>query len=133
MTAPSSTRTSWPRRSRSGSEGIFSGKVKRFNRTLQLEAPQAASLDGYLDEDGKVEKINTFAGLYPIYAIAGKLKLKTVQDSIGAVLTTFETFPDPLPDGAADQARADRPDRSHPPIHQPAGDAPGPGAGPAPV
>ncbi len=105
-----------------GSEGIFSGKVKRFNRTLQLDAPQAASLDGYLDEDGKVEKIQSFAGIYPIYAIAGKLKLKFVQDSIATVLRAVDRIPDPLPPEL--RARHDLVDLTEAltSIHQPAGD-----------
>ncbi len=105
-----------------GSEGIFSGKVKRFNRTLQLDAPQAASLDGYLDEDGKVEKIQSFAGIYPIYGVAGKLKLKSVQDAVAAVLTTLGTVPDPVPPQLLARHSLVDLTAALTSIHQPAGD-----------
>jgi ATP-dependent DNA helicase RecG len=105
-----------------GSEGIFSGKVKRFNRTLQLDAPQAASLDGYLDEDGKVERIQSFAGIYPIYGVAGKLKLKTVQDAVAAVLATLGTVPDPVPPELLARHGLVELTEALTSIHQPAGD-----------
>ena len=105
-----------------GTEGIFSGRIKRFNRTLQLEAPQAASLDGYLDEDGKVERIQSFAGVYPIYAIAGKLKLKSVQDAVAAVLATLGTLPDPVPPDLLTRHGLVGLTEALASIHQPAGD-----------
>jgi ATP-dependent DNA helicase RecG len=105
-----------------GSEGVFSGRVKRFNRTLQLDGPQASSLDGYLDEDGKVEKIQSFAGIYPIYGIAGKLKLKSVQDAVAAVLRTLGTVPDPVPPELLARHRLVDLTEALTSIHQPAGD-----------
>ncbi len=105
-----------------GREGIFSGRVKRFNRTVQLEAPRAESLDGYADDDGKIDRIQSFAGIYPIYPLGGKLRLKSVQDAVAATLEALPQLPDPLPDtvlakrGLIDLTRAIRA------IHQPVDD-----------
>jgi ATP-dependent DNA helicase RecG len=66
-----------------GGEGLFSGKVGRFNNKLQLVNPEVL-------EEGA-------AGLVPIYPAADKLTTDKIRKAVGVVLDVVDVGPDPLP------------------------------------
>ncbi len=82
-----------------GKSGLFSGKIQRFGRTLQLKAPVGEPFEDSTDDSGKrIEKIEQFgSGILPIYALADGVKQAMLQQSMKTVLQHVEEIDDPLP------------------------------------
>ena len=85
-----------------GARGIFAGKVRVFNQTLQLAHPDFV----ILGDDGSVvggaarnedmAKV-TGSALVPIYPQTGKLRTWTISSCVGLALDAVAGRPDPLP------------------------------------
>jgi ATP-dependent DNA helicase RecG len=85
-----------------GARGIFAGKVREFNRSLQLAHPDFV----IIDESGSViagakrnEDLAKVTGtkLVGLYPQAGKLRTWTIAATIGVVLEFLRDLEDPLP------------------------------------
>ncbi len=86
-----------------GARGLFAGKVRVFNSTLQLAHPDFV----ILGDDGSVvggaarnedmAKI-TGSALVPIYPQTGKLRTWTIGSCVGLALDAVARRPDPLPE-----------------------------------
>ncbi|MGI3779270.1 MAG: ATP-dependent DNA helicase RecG [Janthinobacterium lividum] len=114
----------WQNDLRPGARGIFAGKVRIFNQTLQLAHPDFV----ILGDDGSVvggaarnedmAKI-TGSALVPIYPQTGKLRTWTIGSCIGLALDAVASRADPLPEvlraeaGVVEQGEAFRA------VHQP--------------
>ena len=83
-----------------GSEGVFSGTVKRFRTTLQLQSAQAEKLDESTDDRGKkIASVEAFAGgIVPIYPLADTITTAVLQKSVKIVLDNVGDLVDPLPE-----------------------------------
>jgi ATP-dependent DNA helicase RecG len=92
----------WQNDLQPGARGLFAGKVRVFNNTLQLAHPDFV----ILGDDGSViggsarnedmAKI-TGSALVPIYPQTGKLRTWTIGACIGLALDAVADRPDPLP------------------------------------
>ena len=79
---------------RPGRRAMFSGKVERFARRVQLANPEWELLD---DEEGN--PVGDWAGaLVPIYPATAKVSTRALQTSVRTVLPVVEVGDDPLPD-----------------------------------
>ncbi len=92
----------WQQVLKPGARGIFAGKVREFNRSLQLAHPDFV----IIDESGNViagAKRNvdlakiTGTRLVGLYPQAGKLRTWTIAATVGVVLDFLEGLEDPLP------------------------------------
>ena len=92
----------WEKDLQVGARGIFAGKVRMFNNTLQLAHPDFV----ILGDDGSAvggaarnEDMASIAGtaLVPIYPQTGKLRTWTVGSCVGLALGAVEGLEDPLP------------------------------------
>jgi ATP-dependent DNA helicase RecG len=93
----------WQNDLQPGARGIFAGKVRMFNSTLQLAHPDFV----ILGDDGSVvggaarnedmAKI-TGSALVPIYPQTGKLRTWTIGSCVGLALDAVAGRPDPLPE-----------------------------------
>ncbi|MBA3529055.1 MAG: ATP-dependent DNA helicase RecG [Propionibacteriaceae bacterium] len=93
----------WQDQLRKGSRGIFAGKVKEFNGSLQLAHPDFVLLDA----DGRIvggAKHNQVmasvsqAGLIGIYPASAQLRTWTIAESVGLALDYLTGICDPLPE-----------------------------------
>ncbi|HEY0239053.1 MAG TPA: ATP-dependent DNA helicase RecG [Friedmanniella sp.] len=93
----------WQQDLQPGARGIFAGKVRMFNQTLQLSHPDFV----ILGDDGSVvggaarnedmAKI-TGSALVPIYPQTGKLRTWTIGSCVGLALDAVASRADPLPE-----------------------------------
>ncbi|WP_152362412.1 ATP-dependent DNA helicase RecG [Microlunatus speluncae] len=92
----------WQQVLQPGARGIFAGKVREFNRSLQLAHPDFV----IIDESGAViagarrnEDLAKVTGtrLVGLYPQAGKLRTWTIAATIGTVLDFLAGLEDPLP------------------------------------
>ncbi len=73
-----------------GSRGVFTGKVKAFGRSWQLEHPHAVMFDS--DETVHI------SGLLPIYPLTSRLTSWDLQRVVATALETVVDVPELLPD-----------------------------------
>ena len=93
----------WQQDLQPGARGIFAGKVRMFNQTLQLAHPDFV----ILGDDGSVvggavrnedmAKV-TGSALVPIYPQTGKLRTWTIGSCVGLALDAVAGRPDPVPE-----------------------------------
>ena len=92
----------WQSALQPGARGIFAGKVREFNRKLQLAHPDFVILDehgavvaGAAHNAGLARAAQTpLIGLYPL---SGKLRTWTVAECAGLALETLAGIEDPVP------------------------------------
>ena len=92
----------WQAALQPGARGIFAGKVREFNRKLQLAHPDFVILDehgaivaGAAPNAGLARAARTpLIGLYPL---TGKLRTWTVAECAGLALETLAGIEDPVP------------------------------------
>ena len=78
-----------------GRQALFSGKVTRFNNTLQLTHPDYKLID---EDDDAVDAVDEYAGaMIPVYPAAEKITSWRIADAIGIVLDQLFKVADPLP------------------------------------
>ena len=99
----------WQSALQPGARGIFAGKVREFNRKLQLAHPDFV----IVDDDGRIvagaqhnaalarAAQTPLIGLYPL---TGRLRTWTVAECAGLALETLSGLEDPVPLWARDQA-----------------------------
>src|SRR5215210_562564 len=99
----------WQAALQPGARGIFAGKVREFNRKLQLAHPDFV----IVDDDGRIvagaqhnaalarAAQTPLIGLYPL---TGKLRTWTVAECAGLALETLVGAEDPLPSSVRDAA-----------------------------
>ena len=94
----------WQSALRPGARGIFAGKVREFNRKLQLAHPDFVILDehgavvaGAAQRNAGLARAaqTPLIGLYPL---AGKLRTWTVAECAGLALETLVGIEDPVPE-----------------------------------
>ncbi len=92
----------WQQVLQPGARGIFAGKVREFNRSLQLAHPdfviidQSGSVIAGAKRNEDLAKI-TGTRLVGLYPQAGKLRTWTIAATIGIVLNFLDDLEDPLP------------------------------------
>ena len=118
----------WHAQLHPGARGIFAGKVKEFNRKLQLAHPDFVIVDesgaiiGGAARNAALASASqaAFVGLYPM---TGKLRTWTIADCVTLALESLEGIDDPLPEwvrGAAEVWELERALRA---VHNPTGRA----------
>ncbi len=85
-----------------GARGIFAGKVREFNRALQLAHPDFVIVDRHgavIGGAARNEKLaaTTQAALVGIYPMTGRLRTWTIADCARLALGTLDEMADPLP------------------------------------
>jgi ATP-dependent DNA helicase RecG len=99
----------WQSALQPGARGIFAGKVREFNRKLQLAHPDFVIVD---DEGGIVGGAQHNAALaraaqtplIGLYPLTGKLRTWTVAECAGLALETLAGMADPVPAWVRDAA-----------------------------
>ena len=99
----------WQSALKPGARGIFAGKVREFNRKLQLAHPDFVTLDAQGRVVAGAQRNAALAraaespliGLYPL---TGKLRTWTVAESAALALDTLTGLEDPLPPWLRDAA-----------------------------
>ena len=92
----------WQSALQPGTRGIFAGKVREFNRKLQLAHPDFVTLDDQGRVGGGAQRNsglaraaeNPLIGLYPL---TGKLRTWTVAECAALALDSLTGIEDPLP------------------------------------
>ena len=114
----------WESALRPGARGIFAGKVRMFNNSLQLAHPDFV----ILGDDGSVvggaarnEDLAKISGsaLVPIYPQTGKLRTWTIGSCVGLALSEVAGVPDPLPDALRRAAGVVELETAFRDVHQP--------------
>ncbi len=111
-----------------GARGIFAGKVKEFNRKLQLAHPDFVIVDesgaiiGGAARNAALASASqaAFVGLYPM---TGKLRTWTIADCVTLALESLDGIEDPLPDWVRAEAEVWELERALRAVHQPTGRA----------
>ncbi|MET0966793.1 MAG: DEAD/DEAH box helicase, partial [Nakamurella sp.] len=93
----------WSKLLKPGTDAMFSGKVTKFNTTLQISSPSVAIVsDGRQAEgDGttSLDVIEQFpGGVIPVYPLVEGVTQTLVQHCVRAVLDVVEQIPDPVPE-----------------------------------
>ncbi len=109
-----------------GARGIFAGKVKEFNRKLQLAHPDFVIVDesgaiiGGAARNAALASASqaAFVGLYPM---TGKLRTWTIADCVTLALESLEGIEDPVPDWVRAEAEVWELERALRAVHQPTG------------
>ena len=114
----------WQNDLQPGARGLFAGKVRIFNQTLQLAHPDFV----ILGDDGSVvggaarnedmAKI-TGSALVPIYPQTGKLRTWTIGSCVGLALDAVARRPDPLPEVIRAEAGVVEQGEAYRGVHQP--------------
>ncbi|WP_204914775.1 ATP-dependent DNA helicase RecG [Microlunatus spumicola] len=114
----------WQNDLQPGARGIFAGKVRVFNQTLQLAHPDFV----ILGDDGTVvggaarnedmAKI-TGSALVPIYPQTGKLRTWTIGSCVGLALDAVAGRPDPVPEAVRREAGVVELGEAFRAVHQP--------------
>ena len=111
-----------------GARGIFAGKVKEFNRKLQLAHPDFVIVDesgaiiGGAARNAALASASqaAFVGLYPM---TGKLRTWTIADCVTLALESLAGIEDTLPEWVREEAEVWELERALRAVHQPAGRA----------
>jgi ATP-dependent DNA helicase RecG len=111
-----------------GARGIFAGKVKEFNRKLQLAHPDFVIVDesgaiiGGAARNAALASASqaAFVGLYPM---TGKLRTWTIADCVTLALESLDGIEDPLPAWVRAEAEVWELERALRAVHQPTGRA----------
>ena len=114
----------WHKQLRRGARGIFAGKVKEFNRRLQLAHPDFVILDDEGRVVGGAARNESMAaafgapliGLYPMTA---KQRTWTIADSTPIVLDSLAGLEDPLPQWLRVEAEVCELEAAFRSVHQP--------------
>jgi len=117
--------TYWQNALQPGARGIFAGKVKEFNRKLQLAHPDFVILDadgaiigGAARNTALVRAAETpLIGLYPL---TGKLRTWTVAECAALALDSLQGLTDPLPSWVRAEAGVIDLETAFRAVHQPA-------------
>jgi ATP-dependent DNA helicase RecG len=94
----------WTKTLRPGTDAMFSGKVSKFNTTIQMSSPTVAIVDdghGGSDGDGKdaLDVIESFpGGVIPVYPLVEGVTQTAVQHCVRAALDLLSRIDDPVPD-----------------------------------
>jgi ATP-dependent DNA helicase RecG len=95
----------WSKLLRPGTDAMFSGKVSKFNDTLQISSPSVAIVDdgrgGSSAGDGKdaLDVIESFpGGVIPVYPLVEGVTQTQVQHCVRAALDLLTEIGDPMPD-----------------------------------
>ena len=114
----------WQQDLQPGARGIFAGKVRVFNQTLQLAHPDFV----ILGDDGSVvggaarnedmAKV-TGSALVPIYPQTGKLRTWTIGSCVGLALDAVADRPDPVPEAVRREAGVVELGEAFRAVHQP--------------
>ena len=95
----------WSKLLKPGTDAMFSGKVTRFNKTLQISSPSVAIVDdgrgGSSAGDGKdaLDVIESFpGGVIPVYPLVEGVTQTQVQHCVRAALDLLTEIGDPMPD-----------------------------------
>jgi ATP-dependent DNA helicase RecG len=80
---------------RPGAWGLFSGKVRVFNRRRQLAHPEYRILRG--DGPGEDEASEYAGALIPVYPAAKELRTWVISNAVKQTLDVLEPLADPLP------------------------------------
>jgi ATP-dependent DNA helicase RecG len=117
--------TYWQNALQPGARGIFAGKVKEFNRKLQLAHPDFVILDAdgadhrrrrAQHRPGRAAE-SPLIGLYPL---TGKLRTWTVAECAALALDSLQDLADPLPSWVRDEAGVIDLETAFRAVHQPA-------------
>ena len=100
--------TYWQSVLRKGSRGIFAGKVKEFNSTLQLAHPDFVILDATGRIIAGAQRNQAMAsvsqgGLVGIYPASGQLRTWVIAQCAGLALDLLSGIEDPLPEWIREQ------------------------------
>jgi len=76
-----------------GTRAVFSGKVSRYGRTLQLKNPDYLLLPAGIGADS----LDLAPGLVALYPATANVRTWTIAKSVQVALDTLDTPPDPLP------------------------------------
>ena len=114
----------WQSALQPGARGIFAGKVREFNRKLQLAHPDFVTLD---DQGRVVAGAQRNAGLaraaesplIGLYPLTGKLRTWTVAECAALALDTLTGLEDPLPAWLRDAAGVVDQETAFRFVHQP--------------
>jgi ATP-dependent DNA helicase RecG len=114
----------WQNDLQPGARGIFAGKVRVFNQTLQLAHPDFV----ILGDDGSVvggaarnedmAKV-TGSALVPIYPQTSKLRTWTIGSCVGLALDAVAGRPDPVPEAVRREAGVVELGEAFRAVHQP--------------
>ena len=114
----------WQQDLQPGARGIFAGKVRMFNQTLQLAHPDFV----ILGDDGSVvggaarnedmAKVTGIA-LVPIYPQTGKLRTWAIGSCVGLALDAVADRPDPVPEAVRREAGVVELGEAFRAVHQP--------------
>ncbi len=115
----------WHAQLQPGARGIFAGKVKEFNRKLQLAHPDFVIVDrdgaivgGAARNAALANATNLpFVGLYPM---TGKLRTWTIAECVDLALESLRGLADPLPAWVRAEAELWDLERALRSVHQPA-------------
>ena len=118
----------WHGQLQPGARGIFAGKVKEFNRKLQLAHPDFVIVDesgaiiGGAARNAALASASqaAFVGLYPM---TGKLRTWTIADCVTLALESLAGIEDPLPEWVRAEAEVWELERALRAVHQPTGRA----------
>ncbi|WP_020497417.1 ATP-dependent DNA helicase RecG [Sciscionella marina] len=99
-----------------GVQGLFAGKVTVYRGSLQLAHPEFR----LLDDDEALDAQEFTSELIPVYPAATTLQSWSIAASVGQVLDTMETVPDPLAGGLREELSLMELDTAIRAIHRPA-------------
>jgi ATP-dependent DNA helicase RecG len=90
----------WSKVLKPGTDAMFSGKVTKFNNTLQISSPSVAVVDdGRASVGDAIDVIESFpGGVIPVYPLVEGVTQTQVQHCVRAALDLLDGIADPIPD-----------------------------------